>query len=379
MLAEKKSLKRFLFVYISSTLLLIGISEFFYYRAFKSSIIEQEKDFLERQLKLYLSKLKNNQDIFALKKLMELKSFKIDIAIYKNNIFMFGTSMPTYLVTDREYWIDNGKLYLLFIIPSKKGKIYILLSRALDKTELHLFLKKLVILDFFILLFILLVSYYLGKLFISPMKEALSNLNEFVRDATHEMNTPISIILANLDLLNIKKPDLEESVEIKRIKAASERLSKIFKDLSYIKLEFYRPRNIEQLNLSDIIFERLDEFEFFIKNKGISVETEIMDCEVNADKEDIVRLIDNIISNAIKYSPHGSIINITLLNCIFSVVNPGKIRDAGKIQKEFVRENRNEGGFGIGLYIVRKICEYYHYNFWIGSSVNNVVVKIHFK
>ena len=84
---------------------------------------------------------------------------------------------------------------------------------------------------------------YLAKLFIKPIKEEREKLNNFIKDTTHELNTPISAILMSTesDTLNDK--------QIQRVRLAARRVSEIYKDLTYIFLEETQNHKISQISL----------------------------------------------------------------------------------------------------------------------------------
>ena len=63
-------------------------------------------------------------------------------------------------------------------------------------------------------------------MFLKPMRDTLNSLENFIRDATHEMNTPISVILTNIEMLKMKNTDFKE---LRRIEFSAKRLEKIFK------------------------------------------------------------------------------------------------------------------------------------------------------
>ena len=70
---------------------------------------------------------------------------------------------------------------------------------------------------------------------------------------------------------------------------------------------------------------------------------------------------------------------ITLKNGVLNIKNKGEIKNPEKLTAKFYRENKNEGGFGLGLYIVSKICETYGFKFEIYNDTDNVVVEIDMK
>lgn len=373
MLAERRSLKRFLAIYLISTFFLIGVGEYMYYVSVRNNIIKEEKAYMERQLKAFLSK-NNKPDILKLRDLRKLKGMKVDVSIYKNNVYMFGTMKPRMIYYNREFWVENNRVYFLFIMPELWGKIYILTSKELDKAAISSLRNRLILFSIFVVIFVSAMAFVLGKIFLRPMKEAINSLNEFIRDATHEMNTPISVILMNIEMLEIKGINNEE---LKRIKLSANRLCKIFKDLSFVRFNHKQKRNIQKTELSRLVKDRLELFKTHMEKKDIKLDLSLKETYVNADKEDIVRIIDNLISNAIKYSPPSCVVEIKL-NETFSVKNVGKIKDTAKVTEKFVRENGSEGGFGIGLYVVKKICDFYSFELNVKSIENQVLVSVRF-
>ncbi len=373
MLAEKRSLKRFLAIYLLSTFFLIAIGEYMYYVSVRNNIIKEEKAYMERELKAYLSK-SNKPDILKLRDLRNLKGMNVDVSIYKNNVYMFGTMKPKMIYYNREFWVENDRVYFLFILPELWGKIYILTSKKLDEGAMRALRNGLILFNIFVVIFVSAMAFVLGKIFLRPMKEAINSLNEFIRDATHEMNTPISVILMNIEMLEMKGIKAEE---LKRIRLSANRLYKIFKDLSFVKFSHKQKRVIEKINLKELVKERLELFRTYIEKKGIQLKLNLKETFIEADKEDMVRIIDNLISNAVKYSPPSSTIEIEL-NGNLIVSNPGKIKDTKKVLGKFVRENKSEGGFGIGLYVVKKICDFYSFRFEIFSSNSRVSTVVHF-
>jgi two-component system OmpR family sensor kinase len=211
----------------------------------------------------------------------------------------------------------------------------------------------------------------LGKAFIAPMKKTIENLESFIRDATHEMNTPISVILTNVETLGDT-----ENKSLKRIKNAALRLNKIFEDLKFLRLN--AKKRIKKIDLEAFLKERLKNFETAKENKKISLKLETEKCFVKFDEEDLNRLIDNVLSNAFKYAPAFSEVSVFLKECRFCVENEGKITNPEKIKEKFYRENEIEGGFGLGLYIVDKICERYSLRLEIKNLQNKVSICVNF-
>jgi signal transduction histidine kinase len=200
---------------------------------------------------------------------------------------------------------------------------------------------------------------------VSQKTEELTKLVEsqktFIKNSVHEINTPLAIIQTNIDLLKMKIPN---NKYITNIESGSKIIQYIYDDLSYL---IKRDRIIyekEYLNFSETLHKRLDYFEeiavsnslYFIKN----IEEEIY---IKFNTTELQRIIDNNLSNAIKYSYAKSPIFVKLeylsdeeieLNI---TTHSKKIESVEKIFDDFYRENSARGGFGLGLKIVKDICD----------------------
>jgi two-component system OmpR family sensor kinase len=208
-------------------------------------------------------------------------------------------------------------------------------------------------------------------------------MNKFIEDTTHEFNTPISTILTNIELIETMY-NCEGKEELKRIEIASKTLSRLYEDLTYLKLNHNYHREIKSLNVSKLLEDRIEYFNTLVESKKLKV---IQNIEPNIifdiDKNDAIRLIDNILSNAIKYNKKEGELYITLSEKNLKVKNAGlgiKKEDIHLIQNRFRRANSSEGGFGIGLDIISQVVERYGFKFTIDSTYNkNTEVNIQWK
>ncbi len=248
----------------------------------------------------------------------------------------------------------------------------IVACKIFPNDELKKIEKKLIFFNILGLIFVLIVAYFLSKLFLKPMKREIIHLENFIRDVTHEIQTPITIINSNIEMLEIKNIEYKE---LKRVKNASLRLSKIFNDLKYLQ---FRDKKLELINLKEFLEKRIEFFATQIENKNLKLNLNLKETTLKIDREDLTKLIDNFLSNAIKYSPTNSIISIILTNEFFEIINDGKIENINQVTKKFYRENRSEGGFGLGLYIVQNICDNYKFKLQISSENRKVLIKISF-
>ena len=364
--SEKKSLIRFLAIYLSSTFLLFSLASSIFYIFTKHNLLDQQMKNLEYEaehIKLKLRELhqSNSQVLFY------PKSKVADSAIYDlDKNYIFGTIKQSLDVRDKD------KLYFQTKVePYYLGAAYLLVTKKIDEKPIKKLQKNI----FFFMLgggaFFSVLGYFLGRLFIAPMREAIEKMNRFIQDATHELNTPISTILTNIEMIETFG-NCDSKQELKRIEIASKTLSKIYDDLSYLNLNHNYHREIEELNYSELLKERITYFLSVADSKKITIKSDIKDdVAIMIDRNDATRLIDNLISNAIKYNKQNGTIKLTLTDETFIVEDSGigiKEEDMKSILTRFKRANDNEGGFGIGLDIVHHIVQRYNFFFNIESK-----------
>ncbi|WP_072679493.1 HAMP domain-containing sensor histidine kinase [Arcobacter sp. LA11] len=229
-------------------------------------------------------------------------------------------------------------------------------------------LKTNIILIFLIIYSILaLVGFYLAKLFLKPIKDEREKLNTFIKDTTHELNTPISAILMSSETEELSNK------QVTRIKLAAQKISEIYKDLTYTFLEERDEEiDLKEISLNQVITQQLKYFEVLAEKKKIKLITDLEDTKFKIDENDFTRLFNNIVSNAIKYNKKSGFVEITLKNKKLIIKDNGigiedkKIKD---IFNRYYRATKDSGGFGIGLNIVQNICLKYNIKFNVQSKL----------
>ena len=270
--------------------------------------------------------------------------------------------------------IEKHMVYIKPVDPYYLGVAFILLTKPVDENAMKNLQKYILLFMLGAGGFFLGLGYFLGRLFIAPMRESIERMNRFIQDTTHELNTPVSTILTNLELIEtLHKCDAKE--EMQRIEIASKTLSRIYDDLTYLKLNQSYHRNIQPVNMSELLEERLLYFSTAIEGKRIRVKTMIKsDTILSMDYEDALRLLDNLISNAIKYNKIDGELEIRLSPKELSIKDSGigiEKKDLATIHERFRRANHSEGGFGIGLNIVYQIIDIYGFSIHIDSLPNH--------
>jgi signal transduction histidine kinase len=259
-----------------------------------------------------------------------------------------------------EGFYHKGKhYYLIYPLPDKYyfGSKYLVVSTIHTANEIYFF-ALLTILSILIMLFIF--SLLLLKNFSAPFENMNQKLDNFIKDSMHEINTPLSIINLNVDLFTNK---FGENKYLIRIKSASKTLATIYDDMDFLIKQGRVTHKKEKIQLGEFIQNRVDYFQEVAHLKNINIETRIQDnIFYNFSKTKLQRIVDNTISNAIKYSHDNKRIIISLSkddkHIIFSVEDFGVgINNIKKIFSRYYRENEAKGGFGIGLNIVKDIID----------------------
>lgn len=193
------------------------------------------------------------------------------------------------------------------------------------------------------------------------LTELVNSQKSFLKNSVHEINTPLSIIRLNIDLLKMKIPD---NSYITNIESGSKTIQYIYDDLSYLIKKDIVVYKKEYLDFTSILKDRLEFFEEIIKSNSLYVIQNIEDdLYIKFNITELQRIIDNNLSNAVKYSFAKSPIFVKLyyLNddeIEFSITTNSKhIENIDKIFGEYYRENSSRGGFGLGLKIVKDICD----------------------
>ena len=221
---------------------------------------------------------------------------------------------------------------------------------------------------------LLLVGWYLSHLFFRPLRDAIALLDDFIKDTTHELNTPVAAIMTNLEMINTDELDAKTQKKMNRIEIAARTISTIYDDLTYLLLNNNHIANNEIIDVSELLYERIEYFNLKATQKKLHVTLNIdNNVSLECDRVKLARLIDNLISNAIKYNKNGGTITYVLSSKHLIIKDNGigiAEDDIGEIFQRYIRVNTYEGGFGIGLHIVFKIANEYGYKIDVTSKLD---------
>lgn len=219
------------------------------------------------------------------------------------------------------------------------------------------------------------IAYYLTRLALTPIREKIQTLERFIKDSTHEINTPLSVILMSVqtfDTSNLSKSNL---TKLQHIKLSAQNLNHLYQNLIF--LNFYQGKGVlQEINMQGLVERRLEYFSALFAQKSLTITKDLAPAFLYANYDEIVILLDNLLSNAMKYNTKGGSIGIKLckLESTFTLIitDSGYGLESSQIEQIFTRYTRyheSQGGFGIGLCLVKEIATRYGIAIGVESEV----------
>ena len=374
---EKKALRNFLFIYVTSTIFLVSVILYIYYK----NELKMSQESCTMELKNASMQIKAE----ILDKYMKKKDF-IPQKLSKENVryaLLDKDKNIIFSYLDENFQIDYSKnfyensFYNYFITTLDEENIpikYIVMESCQvvnDKNSIKiLILIKLIISS----IFIACVCYLLSKILLNPARKRVDSMDKFIKDSAHELNTPISVLMTSVSMLkNGKNPEKM----MKYILSSSKQISQIYNDIHFSAFNEINEDVFEEFDLKDLVFESSEYFNDISITKNIQINSNLQSCNIKMDRTKTQKLVNNLISNAIKYSYKDSIIEVVLKDNILSIKDFGigiTQEEQKEIFKRYRRGNNNEGGFGIGLDIVKRICKEYNLLLNLKSEKNKETV-----
>lgn len=219
-----------------------------------------------------------------------------------------------------------------------------------------------------------LISDHMAQKAIEPVEKSWEKQNQFVADASHELKTPLTVILANMDIMQANKDSTiwEQNKWIENTKSEATRMAELVGDMLFLARSDARidqQYNFEELNFTSVAEDCVLTFEPVAFEKGMTISSQIApDLYAFADQARIKQVIMVLIDNAIKYSGENGHIFIQAdgnpRNVKLTVANTGPEIPKEKQEHLFERfyrvdesRTRERGGYGLGLSIAKNIVE----------------------
>ncbi len=274
---------------------------------------------------------------------------------------------------DKEIYRVDDKLHFVKMLDNYYlGAKYLIIEVDDDRVWQRETIKMILIYGSLAFLMLFLFSFVLAKLFLKPMRDSIMLLDRFIKDTTHELNTPLTAILANIEMMDKDVMVEKNRKKLDRIMIAAKTVSNLYEDLTYLTLENERVNEDEELDLKRIMLERIDYFEALSHSKQITIRRNLKEEHFLMDRKKFILIVDNLISNAIKYNKRGGSIVLTLSEGRLIIADSGigiKEEKIPYVFDRYLRFNNSEGGFGVGLSIVKKIVDEYDMTIEVDSTI----------
>ena len=225
------------------------------------------------------------------------------------------------------------------------------------------------------------ISILLSRWVIKPVETAWNQQRQFVADASHELKTPLSVIMANAELMQT-----EDTCEDDRRKYAGNILSVTYQMRTLVEnmLEMARVDNgnvkmmFSNLDFSQLVNDAVLSFQLLYEDQGMGLRCSIPEgISLQGSEQHLYQLMDILLDNALKYSTPGSTVTVTLANtgrtCTLAVSSPGEPLSKEELKNIFKRFYRADkaramnGSYGLGLSIAESIVEAHNGKIWAES------------
>ena len=217
------------------------------------------------------------------------------------------------------------------------------------------------------------ISLFLSGWVLRPVRQAWEQQRQFVADASHELKTPLTVILANTNILLAHKEDTIQQQEkwVSYIQTEGERMKKLVDDLLFLaKSDAARaPAQLTRLDFSELVLGCLLPFEPVAFEKGVILRSHVQpSISLPGDPGQLRQLVVILLDNACKYAGEAGTVTLTLVRsgdrALLTVHNTGEPIAPEHLPHLFERfyrpdisRSRGEGGYGLGLSIAQSIVQ----------------------
>lgn len=216
------------------------------------------------------------------------------------------------------------------------------------------------------LIFFFVILFFSNRI-IKPVTESYEKQRQFITDAGHEIKTPLAIIKADVDVLEM---EYGENEWLDGIQAQVKRLSSLTNDLVYLSRMEETETKLQMIEFpfSDVILEAAQAFHAIAQAQGKDFRCDVEPMlSLNGNEKSIRQLINILIDNAMKYSPEGGIVSLSVhaqnrslcLSVFNTTIDPIEKQNLSHIFERFYRMDSSRssqtGGYGIGLSVAKAI------------------------
>ena len=234
------------------------------------------------------------------------------------------------------------------------------------------------------------ISILLSHWVIKPVATAWDQQRQFVADASHELKTPLSVIMANAELMQNEETGEEERTAYSRnilnmtyqMRALVENMLEMARvDSGTVKMVF------SEVDFSQLVTDAALSFQLLYEEKGMGLRCAVPEgIALRGSEQHLYQVMDVLLDNALKYSTPGGMVSVDVVttgrSCVLSVASPGEViskEDLKKIFKRFYRADKARsmnGSYGLGLSIAESIVEAHKGKIWAESRDGNNIFYV---
>lgn len=314
--------------------------------------------------------------------IVDLDVTDLSVQNYKDNLGISAEALMNATVSalndnERFGYLSKGKLYYMKQNVSNYCRVAFIDASMYRNTVTKTVIAS-VILFLASMVIVFLISVLLSGMAIKPVKKAWVQQNQFVADASHELKTPLTVILANSNILQAHPEDsIENQMKwVESTRQEAEHMNKLVGDLLFLaKSDGEKVQLVKsEVDFSDLAETAVLQFEPVAFEKAVTLDSEIdPDIKLLADQTQLNQLVQILLDNACKYTPAGEKVFLKLAktgnDIRLSVSNTGSVippEDLPHVFERFYRSDKartidtsesSQGGYGLGLSIAKKIVD----------------------
>jgi len=337
---EQRAFWKFFLGYFSSVAILILVSGHFYYdQQYQQRIKDEHFAIIDYARHLKMHEPVEDTDMNHTIVIKKISDFSMD------NLIMTETTFQKY--------IPANKWHTHYMLITKTRQHF---NTHIDELRIHI-----IAIQALLLLFFALISYYLTHNALLPMRDAIQKLDKFTKDLIHDLNTPLTTIKLNIKLLS-KDKNCRENKAIKRIEKSSYEISELHDNLKVLLEE--ETFQLEDIDICKVVNELVTTYQTIYPKLYFSTTCNSLQSHLNRNA--LRQILHNLLSNACKYNaPEGSV-NIYIKESNLYIQDSGKgIENPERI---FERNYSEQSSSGLGLDIVKRLCEAMHIEIKVISS-----------
>ena len=212
----------------------------------------------------------------------------------------------------------------------------------------------------------------LERIYVSNERE-----KQFLRNASHELRTPIAIIRNSMDVIEFKRENSDDEITplLKRIRRASDTMKAVTEAILWLALENYSQPCKSQVNLKELINEIVDDNKNLINDRNIDIDIQTDQLgDIFIEKALIYITLDNLIRNAFQHSSDGTIKVSAESSHAIEVFNYRQ--DTESMNDESNEVHVKTGGFGLGLAMVEKIAKKMGWGFTFKADQGQAIARL---